>query len=337
MTKPVWLPEWAPVRAVLLAWPYPGGDWQVSLAAVQDCYFQMLKAITAYADAWVLLHPSLDTVEFMRRCHELRIEPARIRLIPREYNDTWIRDYGPLSMADGFITFRFDGWGGKYPSKRDNAVAQTLTDLNVVAVDLVCEGGALETNGRTLLLNADCVVDSHRNPGMDRQAIAAVLGPVLGTSDIEWLENVTLTGDDTDGHIDTLARFARPDVIVYAGPNPDHPDAEILERLHHQISLIGQRRGWQTLALPSPVVHSSVDQRQLPATYANFLFLNDAVLIPVYGVAEDEQAREVLAAAMPDRILVPVRCEALLEQHGSLHCATMQLAAESNDFAETSL
>ncbi len=337
MTKSVLLPEWAPVRAVLLAWPYPGGDWQASLTKVQDCYYQMLKAITDYADAWVLLHPSLDTVEFMRRCHERGIASTRIRLVPREYDDTWIRDYGPLSMTDGFMTFRFDGWGGKYPSERDNAVAQALTGLNVVAVDLVCEGGALETNGKTLLLNADCVVDNHRNPGMDRQAIATALTRILGSSDIEWLENVTLTGDDTDGHIDTLARFARPDVIVYAGPNPDHPDAEILERLHFQISRIGQRRGWQTLALPSPVVHSSVDQRQLPATYANFLFLNEAVLIPVYGVAEDEQALAVLAAAIPDRIPVPVRCDALLEQHGSLHCATMQVAAGLNDFAEIPL
>lgn len=326
MTRSVLLPEWAPVRAVLLAWPYPGGDWQTSLAQVQDCYYQMLKAITTYTDAWVLQHPSLDATELMRRCRELHIDPARIRLLPREYDDTWIRDYGPLSMSNGYIGFRFNGWGGKYPSDRDNAVTTALPELTVAAIDLVCEGGALETNGNTLLLNADCVVDELRNPGMDHEAISVALSRILGTSDIEWLKNVTLTGDDTDGHIDTLARFVRPDVLVYAGSNPDHPDAQILERLHRQVSDIGLRRGWRTLALPSPIIYSQIDQRQLPATYANFLFVNEAVLVPVYGVAEDEQALAVLAAAMPDKILVPVRCEALLEQHGSLHCATMQVA-----------
>lgn len=337
MTRSVLLPEWAPVRAVLLAWPYPGGDWQASLAQVQDCYFQMLKAITTYTDAWILQHPSLDTAEFLRQCHENGIEPARMRLLPREYDDTWIRDYGPLSMSDGYITFRFNGWGGKYSSSRDDLIAQTLPGLTVSSMDLVCEGGALETNGETFLLNADCVVDDLRNPGMDRYAMSSVLAQILGADDIEWLQNVTLTGDDTDGHIDTLARFARPDVVVYSGPNPEHPDAKILERLHRQISQIGQKRGWKTLALPSPVVYSRIDQRQLPATYANFLFINEAVLIPVYGVAEDEQALDILSAAMPDKILVPVRCEALLEQHGSLHCATMQVADGLNDTAENSL
>lgn len=337
MKRSVLLPEWAPVGAVLLAWPYPGGAWQNSLVHAQDCYFQMLKAITSYTDAWILQYPSLDTVEFMRRCHEVRVDPARIRLLPREYDDTWIRDYGPLSMSDGCITFRFNGWGGKYPADLDDVVAQSLPGLRVTAVDLVCEGGALETNGKTLLLNADCVVDDHRNPGMDRSAISNALAQILGTSDIEWLENVTLTGDDTDGHIDTLARFASAEVVVYAGPDPNHPDAQILERLHSQVVRIGQRRGWQTLALPSPIVYSRLDQRQLPATYTNFLFINEAVLVPVYGVAEDERALQVLAAAMPGKILVPVRCEALLEQHGSLHCATMQVADGLIEFVETSL
>ncbi len=330
ITTPTMLPEWAPVRAVLLAWPYVDSDWRASLKQVEACYFDMLAAITRYADAWVLLHPSLDESGFRDECRKRGTPQSRVRVLRLNYNDTWIRDYGPISLDSGYLTFRFNGWGGKYSAENDNAVAQQIPRLSVESVDLVCEGGALETNGQVLLLNADCIVDELRNPGFSREAMAQRLAEHLGIADVEWLENVTLTGDDTDGHIDTLARFADGRRIIYSGCNDRHPDADVLRRLHQQIQELTRRRGWEAMELPSPVVNSALDNRPLPATYANFLFVNDAVLAPIYGVAEDDRALIVLERAMPGKTIVPVRCEALLEQHGSLHCATMQVAALSN-------
>ncbi len=323
------LPEWAPVRAVLLAWPYEDSDWRASLKQVEACYLDMLTAITRYADAWVLLHPTRDETRFRDDCDQRGIPAARVRILRLNYNDTWIRDYGPISLDRGYLSFRFNGWGGKYAADNDNAVARQIPGLSVESTDLVCEGGALETNGEVLLLNADCIVDEHRNPGVSREAMAAKLAEHLGIAEVEWLQDVTLTGDDTDGHIDTLARFADRRRIIYSGRNDRHPDAEVLRRLHQQIEELGRRRDWEVMELPSPVVNSTLDNRPLPATYANFLFVNDAVLAPVYGVAEDDRALTVLERAMPAKTIVPVRCEALLEQHGSLHCATMQVATLS--------
>lgn len=320
------LPEWAPVQSVLLAWPYPDSDWKASLEQVEACYLDILASLTRYADAQVLLHPTLDEADFWDKCRQRGIVEARVQLLRLNYNDTWIRDYGPISLSGGYLSFRFNGWGGKYAAENDNAVAQQIPGLSVVTANLVCEGGALETNGQVLLLNSDCIVDERRNPGLSRREMAQKLAEHLGVADVEWLQDVTLTGDDTDGHIDTLARFADPCRIVYSGRNEQHPDAAILNRLHQQIQELARRRNWEVLELPSPVVYSTLDNRPLPATYANFLFVNGAVLAPVYGVAEDKRALAVLEQAMPGKIIVPVRCEALLEQHGSLHCATMQLA-----------
>lgn len=324
------LPEWAPVRAVLIAWPYPGSDWQDNLGPANACYLDLLEAFSSVVDVWVLLHDKVDQQWFSQQCVLRQLPEKRIHIERSiRYNDTWTRDYGPLSLQDGYIAMTFNGWGGKFNATDDNRVSAQLQsrlgrDLRKFA--FVGEGGALETNGQTLLVNADCAVDELRNPGLDRAAVADQLGRLLGISDIEWVDEVTLTGDDTDGHIDTIVRFSDARTLVYAGRNPNHPDAETLNSLHQQVSAIAERRNWRTFELPSPLVRSALDGRQLPATYANFLIVNETVFVPVYGVAEDTAALKILAAAFESKTLVPVRCEALLEQHGSLHCATMQIA-----------
>ncbi|HNG61161.1 MAG TPA: agmatine deiminase family protein, partial [Cellvibrionaceae bacterium] len=218
--------------------------------------------------------------------------------------------------------------GGKYAAPDDNQVPTRLADwLGQIpkTSGVVCEGGGLETNGEILLVNQDCIVDEARNPGSTRQSMTEILREWLGVQAIEWLQNIQLTGDDTDGHIDTIARFVAPNTVVYSGTNPHHPDAQSLQRLDTQLKAIAQRRNWQLFALPTPHYTSRIDGRVLPATYANFLICNQHVFVPIYGLPEDDAALKVLTAACPAWEIIPVRCEALLEQHGSLHCATMQI------------
>lgn len=333
------LPEWSPCRAVLLAWPYPGSDWDQSLPAVTHCYWQLLDTLLADVSdpvqAWVMLHPSMDATAWLAEFEHKGLPRDSLKVLDHiPYDDTWVRDYGPLSMGRGthcneYVDFAFNGWGGKYPSDADdNVSAQLASCLEQMPVrhEWVLEGGALEVNGAdTLLANKDCVVDAKRNGSLNEEQIVRLLKEQLGVKNIEWLEDICLSGDDTDGHIDTIARFAAEDCVVYAGRNIQHPDCDVLERLHQQLTIIAERNQWRQMELPSPVVHSDLDGRQLPATYTNFLIVNRRVLAPIYGLAEDAQALAVLQRAFPMHSIVPVNCAALVEQHGSLHCATLQM------------
>jgi agmatine deiminase len=333
------LPEWAPCRAVLLAWPYPGSDWDPTLSMVTRCYWRILDALAASASdpmqVWVMLHPSMDADAWWSEFDTQGLQRESIKIITDiAYDDTWVRDYGPLSLgraeADEYLDFAFNGWGGKYPSEADDEVSAKLAgylEQMPVRQEWVLEGGALDVNGAGVLLaNKNCVIDSKRNRALNEKQMVRLLQEQLGLERIEWVENICLSGDDTDGHVDTIARFAAEDCVVYAGRNNDHPDSQQLESLHQQITAIAQRNNWRALELPSPVVVSEVDGRPLPATYANFLIVNQRVLAPVYGVPEDARAISVLQTAFPMYSIVPVDCVALVEQHGSLHCSTMQIA-----------
>lgn len=324
------LPEWAPVDAVLLAWPYPTGAWCDNYQQVVRCYWDMLAAISSAAPIWLLYHSELDAEVMISGLGKRNIARDRVVLIRDiPYDDTWIRDYGPLSLSRGYLSYTFNGWGGKYAALNDNRVAERLAEYLQPApqkLPFVCEGGALETNGRQLLANADCLVDEHRNARLSEPEVEAKLLSDLGLERVIWLHGAALTGDDTDGHIDTIVRFTDASGLVYAGRSEHHPDAQVLARLHQQVQAIAASYVWQTFELPSPTYRSVLDDRILPCTYANFLIVNGKVFAPIYGLPEDEQALVILRQAFADYTIVPVRCEALLEQHGSLHCATMQIA-----------
>ncbi len=327
------LAEWAPCQAVWLAWPFPDSDWADNYEAVVECYWGIVTAIAQYAEVWILVHPSLDEQDFAQKLSTLPCGQAVRWRNDVTYNDTWIRDYGPLSRSSGFLAFGFNGWGGKYDAECDNAVASGLSHWlndNVAASEWVVEGGALDINERGVLLaNANCVVDEARNPHKTKQDIERHLAEQLGITAYAWLNNICLTGDDTDGHIDTIARFVADDCVVYTGRNPTHHDAAVLELLHAQLSELACKHGWTLCELPTPVVRSELDGRLLPATYANFLICNGAILFPVYGCPEDAEAIRIVECAFPDYAICPVPAAPLLEQHGSLHCATMQVAKQS--------
>lgn len=321
------LPEWSTVRAVLIAWPYPEGDWGDSYTEIQRCYQQILRSFSQEVATWVLVHPAIETQfkEFNQTLHSV----ANIHPIVIEYDDTWVRDYGPLSLTTGFLGFQFNGWGNKFSAVRDNSINEQLKDTfgSLEISTLVAEGGALEINDSGVLLaNKDCLLDKNRNPDLSEQQILYELAKALGVREFALIENVALSGDDTDGHIDTLARFVNNTDIVYCGNNASHPDRTSLLALERQLQALADKYEWQLTPLPSPVVKEAGSGRVMAASYANFLICNKVVFVPVYDVAEDEVALGIFRDVFPQHRIVPLACRALLAQNGSLHCATMQLA-----------
>lgn len=321
------LPEWSTVRAVLIAWPYPEGEWGGTFEDVHSCYKNILRAFVAEVETWVLVHPSFAG-EFAEFKQTLKTE--RVRSFVMEYDDTWVRDFGPLSRPGSFVSFQFNGWGNKYPAELDNAINEKLREEfgELDISPLIAEGGALEINEDGILLaNKDCLLDVNRNPDLSEQEFLYELAKVLGVREFALIENVALSGDDTDGHIDTLARFVSNRHLVYCGSNETHPDQSRLLSLERQLRSLAQTHDWQLTALPSPVVTEAGTGRVLAASYANFLICNQVVFVPIYDTQEDERAVEIFREVFPQHRIVPLACRALLPQNGSLHCATMQLAS----------
>ncbi|SMF40996.1 Agmatine/peptidylarginine deiminase [Alteromonadaceae bacterium Bs31] len=335
------LSEFVHIKHVLLALPHAGSDWHSVLSDALNCYADIIKCLLANDQSLcviLLIKRDSTTDNWLGNLELSNSERDRLRVLTDiAYDDTWIRDYGPLSClkAEGehvFCTFQFNGWGQKYTADADNAVSAALSSFGISPLKeyaLVLEGGALEINNKgVLLVNEDCVVDEARNPNCSQKDMELELKKKLGAKSVEWLRGIQLTGDDTDGHIDTLARFVNDDVLVCCGKNAQHHDANALDSLVSQLEIICRRQKWALHQLPMPVVRSSIDGRLLPATYANFLFCNKCLYVPVYGVEEDQQAIALLEKLLPETKIVAIRCEALLEQHGSLHCATMQIASD---------
>ena len=339
--KPGLLPEWAPQDGVLITWPWPDGDWGPWYEAVEETYLDLSEAIL-FREQLIVLCRDKDVLARAHRRLEERglLHPDRLHLHVVPCNDTWVRDYGPLTCSDGqalsLVDFRFDGWGGKYPAERDDQVTRQLHQagllgaLPLARTEVVLEGGAIETDGAgTLMLGRHCVLESGRNPGLDQAAMERELLTRLHASRVLWVDHGLLQGDDTDGHIDTLARFLAPDTIAgCVCDDPADPHYESLAALRRQIGGFRQPGGLSyrivELPLPDPVYDD--DGNRLPASYANFLFINDALLLPTYRQPRtDRQARDILAAALPDTLIVPLDAWPLIQQYGGIHCATLQL------------
>lgn len=328
------IPEWSSVRAVIIAWPYVEGEWGSSFEQINECYQNILRALSEEVETWVLVHPFAETQFEAIRLSLISKSPnsKNIRSIVLEYDDTWVRDFGPLSLNVGFLSFQFNGWGNKYPADRDNAVNEKLkAHLPSMRVStLVAEGGALEINDQGILLaNKDCLLDLNRNPDLSEEQVLDLLAQELGVAEFALIENISLSGDDTDGHIDTLARFANNHQILYCGINRSHPDCEALESLQTQLEALAAKHHWQLVALPTPVVRDDDNTRVLAASYANFLICNATVFVPTYDVEEDQLALDVFRRVFGSYKIKAIACRALLEQNGSLHCASMQLASEA--------
>ena len=330
--------EWEPQSAILIAWPHAATDWAERLGEVEDTYVALVVAITRFQPVVICVADDDLQIYAEARLRSARVDMDKVRFVPAEYDDTWLRDSGPISLRDGdkfkLLDFRFTGWGGKYEASRDDRLVGELSGLNVFqnyfvqSIDFALEGGAIETDGQgSLLTTWHCLHERH--PDATREALTSQLAGWLKQDRVLWLNHGYLEGDDTDAHIDTLARFAGPDAIVFqACDDPADSHYAELQAMADDIAALRTAEGQPYRLFPLPWAQPILDEgRRLAASYANFLIVNGAVLMPAYDDSADSKAAEVLAAAFPEHQIIHVPCRSLIWQNGSLHCITMQLPA----------
>ena len=328
--------EWEPQAAILIAWPHAATDWAERLGEVEETYIALVAAITRFQP--VLICVADDDVETYAeiRLRSNRVDMTHVRFVTVAYDDTWLRDSGPITLRDGnhfrLLDFCFTAWGGKFEASQDDRLVEALSTQGVFGstprqrIEFALEGGAIETDGDgTLLTTWQCLHERH--PGLDRAELSAKLADWLQQDRVLWLDHGALEGDDTDAHIDTLARFAPGNAIVFQACD-DAADSHYadLKAMADDIAALRSKDGQPYRLFPLPWAKPVWDAgRRLAASYANYLIINGAVLMPAYGDANDASAAAVLAQAYPGREVVPVPCRALIWQNGSLHCITMQL------------
>lgn len=333
----IFLPEWTEVEAVMMALPHRDTDWAYMLDKVRSLYLRIVSTLTEN-DVFVVLltDSSADAEELFST-----VDHRRLLIIEVPFNDTWTRDYGPIGVIRGernrLIDFGFNGWGLKFASDRDNLVNLRLTEKCIILPDtyrnersFILEGGSLETDGEgTLLTTSRCLLSPNRNGGLTKQEIADRLTRSLGTDHILWLDYGYLAGDDTDSHIDTLARMAPGNTILFVGcRDMDDEHFEELLKMRAQLSMFRTPEGlpYNLIELPLPDPIHDEEGNRLPATYSNYLIINDKIFVPTYNQPKnDTLACHTIQVAFPDHRIIGIDCCELIQQHGSLHCATMQI------------
>lgn len=330
--------EWDPQDGVLLAWPNMGTDWARMIDEVTACYVEITRAILEDQDECVVIVAS--DPEEVRSALGSATDWKRVMIAVMPINDTWVRDYGPITVYHGgqlsLADFTFNAWGMKFAADCDNRVTSQLDNLALLKLpllnyrDMVLEGGSIETDGNgTVMTTTCCLTAPNRNDTLTREQLENVLLERLGCVKMLWLDHGSLAGDDTDGHIDTLARFAPGGVILYTGcDDPEDEHFQPLMKMEQQLKQFTDAEGnhYHLIKLPLPDPIYEHGYFRLPATYANYLVTNHQVLVPVYGQTEkDVKACQLIGEAFPARKVVGIDCRPLIQEHGSLHCATMQL------------
>jgi len=322
--------EWEQQSAVQLTWPHKDTDWAPILPEITGVYEEMAREISQREDL-IIVAPT-DFAKPVANCQLAHIKS----------NDTWARDHGFITVLEEseedreeredliLLDFCFNGWGEKFEAKLDNEISRHLYDQGLVKgryeshLDFVLEGGSIESDGKgTVFTTTCCLMAPHRNQPLTQTEIESRLKEYLGAERIVWLNHGSLIGDDTDGHIDTLVRICPEDTILYTGGDADHPDLILMEEeLKTLRTLEGRPYRLLKLPLPRPIYDG---EDRLPATYANYLVINGAVLVPTYNQPDlDAEALHIVGEAYPYREIIGIDCRAVIKQHGSLHCCTMQ-------------
>ncbi len=325
--------EWERQNFVLMSFPHENTDWADNLKDSLLPFIRIAQAI-AYKEAVYIICRDKSKISSMF------CSTRNISFIEVETNDTWIRDYGYISIKDELQTklldFIFDGWGGKFEASLDNSVNSTLHKKGYMgttpleSIDFVLEGGSIESDGEgTILTTTSCLCNPNRNGGVGKHEVEEKLFKHLGAKRVLWLENGYLEGDDTDSHIDTLARFVNKETIVYVKCS-DNSDKHFtaLKKMEQELQNFRQKNGESYKLIPLPMCEPKYDKdkNRLPATYANFLITNDALIYPTYSDKNDSTVGEIFKTLFPDKEIIPINCLKLIEQGGSLHCSTMQVA-----------
>ncbi len=334
-------PEWVPQKAVLLTWPHSESDWQPILDQVEPVFVAIGQAVSRHEELIVscLNDEHMDHVASLLKQGGANM--ARVSLYPVPSNDSWVRDHGPITVVrDGqrvLLDYQFNGWGNKYEASLDNRLSIRLHEMGAFdglpmeTLSLILEGGSIEVDSRgTLLTTAECLLSPERNPQYSRDELAEMLKGQLGLERILWLEHGQLMGDDTDGHVDTLARFCNDRTIAYVScDNQQDPHYASLKAMEQELKQFTDADGnpYRLVPLPLPAAQYDEEGQRLPATYANFLIINDAVLLPTYADPLDKIAAEQLAGCFPKREIIAIDARPLIHQFGSIHCVTMQLPA----------
>ena len=337
--------EWEPQSLVMLTWPHQATDWAPYLKEITETYVKMADAITRY-EQLVIATPHPIQVGAMLSGRLTPEQMTRVYICFCKTNDTWARDHGPITLRsdDGKLTmldFRFNGWGEKFEATLDNNVTRTLHEDGAFDTetkgtprladndDFVLEGGAIESDGKgTIMTTECCLMAPNRNQPMDKEDIEEELRFRLKAKRIIWLKHGSLIGDDTDGHIDTIVRLAPNDTLLYNKCTDENDEqyadfVALEEELKELRTLDG--KPYKLIPLPQPDAIYDEGER-LPATYANFLIINGAVLVPTYNQEEkDKEACKAIKKSFPDREIIAIDSRTIVRQHGSIHCCTMQV------------
>ena len=341
--------EWEPQWGVQLTWPHEDTDWKPYLKEITATYLEMARAITQY-EMLLVVAPDISLVR--QQLTDAGIDENRVVFHQCPTNDTWARDHGMIGLeargkrqeARGkmvMLDFCFNGWGKKFEAEKDNAINKSLyPKLSSLLtphsslleyeshLDFVLEGGSIESDGTgTIFTTSSCLLAPNRNQPLGREQIEEELKRRLHAERIVWIDYGHLTGDDTDGHIDTLVRIAPNDTLLYIGCNDEGDEQyDELKAMENQLATFrtcqGEPYRLLRLPLPDPIFD---DGERLPATYANYLVINGAVLVPTYGQTDkDAEAIRIIQQAFPDRKMIPIDSRTIIRQHGSIHCCTMQ-------------
>ncbi len=326
--------EWEQQKMIQLTFPHQNTDWKENLDKVVTCFQAIAYEVVKEQKLLVVC----EDISFAKaKLSHLSQDNIIYQEIPN--NDTWARDHAPISVVKNkkhcLLDFCFNGWGLKFSADKDNQITKELFNNKVFSkkikrknhLNFVLEGGSIESDGKdTILTTEKCLLSKNRND-LSKKKIEKKLKKYLGAERILWLKNGALQGDDTDSHIDTLARFCDTETIAYVqckDKNDEHFDQ--LQKMEEELKTFQTKKEnpYRLIALPMPKAIYDEDNNRLPATYANFLIMNKSVLLPIYNCETDKLVIEKLKTAFPNRKIVAIDCNALIKQHGSLHCVTMQ-------------
>ena len=311
-----------------IIFPHKDTDWAPYLDAAQTNFINIINNIIKYQKCLVV-------------CHDIQSVKTNFQdnknLFFTEYttDDTWARDCSALCVESEeeiqLLDFTFSAWGDKFDSSKDNLMSQNISkhySKKLQTIDFILEGGGLESNGKDILLTtASCMLNKNRNSQLDALNITQKLNSYFGATKILYLNKGYLSGDDTDSHIDTLVRFINQNTLMYVACKDEEDEHfEELSLMKKELEVMAAEHNLELIALPmSEAIY--YEEERLPATYANFLFLNGAILLPVYGVKEDKEAIDLFKRTFVHLDIIPIDCSTLIRQHGSLHCVTMNFAS----------